>query len=307
MIGWSAQKARKRLGYFKLHRVLQSAKASLWKALGDLSANGTTRLYDRRCCNGLCFMLNATSWSDRHPRKEQLRQRIWQVLKDQEAAQGDPFGHIPNFVGAAIAAQQLASLTIWQAAQVVKCNPDSPQQPVRLQALADGKVLYMAVPQLTKPECFVEVTAAALAAKQVPLVEGATMAGALRHGRPVLFEEMQGIDVVVVGCVAVTTDGGRTGKGAGFADLELAMLREFGLVQRETAIATTVHGLQLVEELEMQVHDWPLNWIVTPGRVIETQTLLSRPVGVDWATVQPDQLAQIPMLRRLREASGLQA
>jgi 5-formyltetrahydrofolate cyclo-ligase len=249
----------------------------------------------------------STAWGDRNPTKEQLRQRIWTQLQQQGAAKGDPFGHIPNFVGAEAAAERLAALPIWQAARVVKCNPDSPQMAVRLRALAEGKRLYMAVPQLRQLECFVEVTAAALAAKQVPLAEGATMAGALRHGKPVRFEAMRGIDLVLVGCVAVTARGGRTGKGAGFADLELAMLGEFGLVQRETAIATTVHGLQLVAEteLEMQKHDWPLDWIVTPERVIETRTALPRPSGLDWETVQADQLAQIPILQRLRKGSIL--
>lgn len=243
-----------------------------------------------------------TPWSDRNHRKEQLRQRIWAELQQQGAAKRNPFGHIPNFVGAEEAAAQLAQLSIWQSAQVVKCNPDSPQQPVRLRALADGKVLYMAVPQLTQQACFVEVTAAALADKNIPLDEGASMAGALRHGRPVRFEQMQGIDLVLVGCVAVTTAGGRTGKGAGFADLELAMLGEFGLVQRDTPIATTVHELQLVggDELEMQGHDWPLDWIVMPERAVETQTLLPRPTGLDWATVQPDQLEKIPILAQLK-------
>ena len=247
----------------------------------------------------------ATPWSDRNPTKEQLRQRIWQALKDQGIAKRDPFGHIPNFIGAEAAAQRLTGLAIWKEAQVVKCNPDSPQQPVRLQALADGKVLYMAVPQLTQVECFVEVTAAELESQQVPLTEGATMAGALRHGRPVRFEEMQAIDLVMVGCVAVTAAGGRTGKGAGFADLELAMLGEFGLVQQETPIATTVHELQLVAdgELEMQAHDWPLNWIVTPEQIITTQTVLPRPSGLDWETMQPDQLAKIPILAQLKTRS----
>lgn len=245
---------------------------------------------------------HVTAWSDRNHRKEQLRQRIWSKLQQQGAAKRNPFGHIPNFVGSEAAAERLSQLAIWQNARVIKCNPDSPQQPVRLQALAAGKVLYMAVPQLTQPECFVEVTAAALTAQQVPLTVGASMAGALRHGQLVRFEQMQKIDLVLVGCVAVTSAGGRTGKGAGFADLELAMLGESGLVQRETPIATTVHGLQqvAVEELEMQSHDWPLNWIVTPEQVIETQTPLSRPTGLDWATIQPDQLEKIPILAQFK-------
>lgn len=249
-----------------------------------------------------------TPWSHRNARKTQLRQRIWAQLQQQGATPGDPVGHIPNFVGAEAAAERLAGLALWRSAQVVKCNPDSPQCPVRQRALAEGKRLYMAVPQLTQEQCFVEVTAAALAAQGLPPQAGASMAGALRHGRMVDFAAMLPVDLVLVGCVAVTATGGRMGKGAGFADLELAMLSEFGLVQSHTAIATTVHGLQIVadEALLMQPHDWPLDWVVTPERAIATETTLARPVGLDWETLQADQLAQIPILRQLqqRQSSG---
>jgi len=108
---------------------------------------------------------------------------------------------------------------------------------------------------------------------------------------------------VVVGCVAVTPDGGRTGKGAGFADLELAMLSECSLVREQTSIVTTVHDLQVVHptRLPMQPHDWPLDWVITPEQVIETRTAYQPPSGLDWAIVQPDQLEQIPVLRQLRQ------
>ena len=114
---------------------------------------------------------------------------------------------------------------------------------------------------------------------------------------------MQPIDLVIVGCVAAGPGGGRTGKGAGFADLELAMLQEFGLVQIDTPIVTTVHPLQIVEDLRlpMQAHDWALNWIVTAEQVIETNTSYPRPMGLNWDSIRPEQLEQIPILRKLRE------
>jgi 5-formyltetrahydrofolate cyclo-ligase len=91
-----------------------------------------------------------TEWSGRHPGKDQLRAEVWSRLVEQAAAGGQPFGHIPNFKGADQAAEQLAGLSIWQQARVIKSNPDSPQQPVRWRALRDGKKLYMAVPRLTQ-------------------------------------------------------------------------------------------------------------------------------------------------------------
>ena len=55
----------------------------------------------------------------------------------------------------------------------------------------------------------------------------------MEHGEPVGFEDMPKLDFCVVGCVAVTRRGGRTGKGAGFADLEQGVFRELGLVDAE--------------------------------------------------------------------------
>jgi 5-formyltetrahydrofolate cyclo-ligase len=243
-----------------------------------------------------------------HPDKDNLRAEIWSLLKEQGVSPREPFGHIPTFVGSEKAAERLAALPIWQRANAIKCNPDSPQIPVRLRALQDGKRLYMAVPRLTNTRCFVELTAEDLQQRNIPLEDAAIARKALTYGRLVSFEEMQAIDLVMVGCVAVTRNGGRTGKGAGFADLELAMLKEFGLVQSDTPIVTTVHPLQIVEEerLPMQAHDWALNWIVTPEEAIETNTTYLRPIGLDWDAIRPEQFKKIPILRQLKEQFGNQ-
>jgi 5-formyltetrahydrofolate cyclo-ligase len=247
--------------------------------------------------------LSLPEWGGRNEEKDRLRSHIWELLKTQKAAIRDPVGHIPNFVGAEQAAERLVALPLWQRAKVVKCNPDRPQFPVRLRALEDGKLLYMAVPRLTKSRCFVELNAADLQHQGIALKDAATLRGALIYGKLVTFEEMQPIDLIVTGCVAVTRNGGRTGKGAGFADLELAMMVSFHLVQPDTPIVTTVHELQVVaaEQLPMQAHDWPLDWVITPKEAIATDTLYSRPNGLDWDAIRPDQYRQIPILKHLRD------
>jgi 5-formyltetrahydrofolate cyclo-ligase len=161
----------------------------------------------------------------------------------------------------------------------------------------------MAVPKLKRKKCFVELTAEALAKKNIPMKKAATIRSALIYGRLVSFAEMEPIDLVVVGCVAASPNGGRTGKGAGFADLELAMLAEHNLMQPHTAIVTTVHDVQVVENevLPLEDHDWPLDWVVTPETVIETKTSHSRPMGLEWEAIQPDQIKSIPILKQLRK------
>ena len=246
------------------------------------------------------------SWAGRHQGKDELREEIWSLLTQHAASPSDPVGHIPDFIGSEQAAARLADLPIWWQAHVVKANPDTAQAPVRLRALCDGKILYMAVPRLTDARCFVELIADDLVRRGVDLASAARWQGALEHGRLVAFEEMQPIDLVVTGCVAVARSGGRTGKGAGFADLELGMLRQLNLVRPGTPIITTVHALQVVEDarLPMQRHDSALDWIITPDEVIETHTPYPQPRGIDWDAVQPDQYEAIPALKALRAIQG---
>lgn len=244
-----------------------------------------------------------TEWSGYHEDKDALRSAIWHQLKEQGASPREPFGHIPSFIGAQEAAGLLAELPIWRQARVIKSNPDTAHVPLRLRALQDGKKLYMAVPRLTEERCFVELAAQALAEKGVALAEAAAWQGAMAHGRLVSPDEMEPIDLVLVGCVAVSHRGGRIGKGAGFADLELGILRALGLITPATPIVAAVHPLQIVDAsaLPLQPHDWPLDWIITPAEVFETKTDYPRPSGLDWDQIRAAQYENIPILSTLRE------
>jgi 5-formyltetrahydrofolate cyclo-ligase len=94
------------------------------------------------------------SGSDLDQNKQAIREHVWALLQREGAATADVRGHIPAFVGAKEAADRLAALPAWQAAQVIKANPDRAQLPVRVAALSAGKLLYMAVPRLAKPKPF---------------------------------------------------------------------------------------------------------------------------------------------------------
>jgi 5-formyltetrahydrofolate cyclo-ligase len=250
--------------------------------------------------------MNATAWSQYHTQKEQLRQIIWTKLQTLNTVHSPCHGHIPYFIGAELAAQQLAQLDIWRNAQVIKCNPDKAQAPVRAQALAAGKTLYMAVPRLVEDYCFIELRREWLPEnleKPWDFMAIAQKETLLKLARPVKFQAMCPIDLAVVGSVAATPAGGRTGKGAGFADLELAMLQNFNLISPNTQIATTIHDAQIVtpEELPVESHDWSLDWLCTPTRAIATQHQHPRPQGLDWQKIQDQQWRSIPILRELQQ------
>src|SRR5438477_212668 len=88
-----------------------------------------------------------------------------------------------SFFPLVVAAARLAELPVWRQARVVKANPDAAQAPVRLRALSDGKILYMAVPRLTDARCFVELIADDLTRRGIDLASAARWQGALEHGR----------------------------------------------------------------------------------------------------------------------------
>jgi 5-formyltetrahydrofolate cyclo-ligase len=247
-------------------------------------------------------MSEAGRWSGRNEDKDALRNDVWGTLEAKRVNVGPVRSRIPNFAGADLAALNLSRIPAWVAARVVKCNPDPPQIPVRLRALYDGKIVYAPVPELTRGFPFVRLDPAELAAKGVEFETAATAQGFLAHGTPVEFEAMEFLDFVVVGCVAVTRAGGRTGKGGGFADLELGIFRELGKIGPETPITTTVHSTQVVDDrrLPMMGHDSALDFIATELELIDTQTPYTQPTGVDWERVETDQYESIPFLKALR-------
>src|ERR1700735_4449289 len=211
-------------------------------------------------------------WAGRSSAKAAIRDRVWSGLVQAQVNVGPVFDRIPNFVGADVAAKRLSELEEWKKARVVKCNPDPPQIPVRLRALYDGKLLFSPVPYLTKGFPYLRIDPDKLAAKGIDFETAATAQGFLQHGEPIAFEDMPKLDFCVVGCVAVTRSGGRTGKGAGFADLEHGIFRELGKTTVDTPIATTVHSTQIVENgrVVMEPHDNTLTFTATEAELIRT-------------------------------------
>jgi 5-formyltetrahydrofolate cyclo-ligase len=215
-----------------------------------------------------------------------------------------PVNRIPNFVGAEAAAERLAATPEWQRAHTVKSNPDSPQLPVRVRALVDGKLLYMAVPRLAERDPFFVLDPAQLAD---PPRRAATIKAAARSARTVALDDMQPVDLVVTGCVAVGEDGARLGKGGGFSDLELALASEAGLVDARTLVVTTVHDVQVQRPgvIPTTAHDIHVDVVVTPTRVVHCPRGRGRRrPRVVWSDLTDDKIAAIPLLGDLRARRG---
>lgn len=108
------------------------------------------------------------------------------------------------------------------------------------------------------------------------------------------------MDLVVCGSVAIgQSDGVRVGKGAGYSDLELALLTDAGLITESTTIATTVHELQVIDDvLPHDKHDFSIDLGITPTRILSftPDQPRPRPAGILVSKLQPEQLETIPAL-----------
>ncbi|ADD41701.1 5-formyltetrahydrofolate cyclo-ligase [Stackebrandtia nassauensis] len=226
--------------------------------------------------------------------KQAVRERVWTLLDEAKAVPPDSYGKIPGFFGAEQTAERLAKLDIWKRARTIKSNPDYAQLPIRARALEDGKLLYMAVPKIAGLKPFFRIDPSEL---DVPAVQAAEKATASKSAKRVGIDEMTPIDMVICGSVAVNRSGARIGKGAGYSDIEVALLIAAGLVTEETTIVATVHQLQVIEEgIPETTHDFSVDVIVTPEEVVECGNR-RRPGGIVWGEMPKEKIQAIPVLK----------
>ena len=200
--------------------------------------------------------------------KQRLREKIWREMEKSGVATFPLpcWGRIPNFVGAETAADKLRQLEEWKRAKVVFVNPDSPQRKVRENALKDGKILVMASPRLKRG--FILIEPAKVRGKER---FASTIRGAFQFG--VETQDFPKPDLIVEGSVAVDLQGHRLGKGHGYGDVEIEILeRKFG----EIPVATTVHDMQVVENVPFEEKDRKVSLIITPTRVIRVTPQLQK-------------------------------
>jgi len=241
----------------------------------------------------------------RTPWKWSIRKRIWDHLEREEIARPPrPVHHrIPNFDGAAKAAERLGDLPEFQIANCVKVNPDTPQKAVRHMVLSRGKTLLTPQPRLRTG--FFSILHKDKLPPGVTISEVTVSKGVAKHGTPVSLNDEYTVDLVVVGSTAVCpSTGARVGKGEGFAELEWGILSLQGnLDASKTLCVTTVHDDQVVEDIpagQLTKHDVPVDVIVTPTRTIRVPNRAPKPSGVFWDLLSPQKLAQIRVLQQLK-------
>ena len=228
--------------------------------------------------------------------KSAARQWVWDRLSAEGVARFPfpPHGRIPNFAGAEVAAVRLLDIEPWKSATAIKVNPDSPQRPLRAEALRRGITVFVPTPRLRGG--FKK-----LDPRRIPpdkIEAAASLSRGDRWSEEVALADMPGLDAIVCGSVAVTRDGRRCGKGEGYSDLEFAILRELG--HPPVPVATTVHDLQVVNSVPRDPTDQPLSVIATPTHAIRIKRPSAAPTGIDWTRLSVEDLEEMPILAELK-------
>ncbi len=231
--------------------------------------------------------------------KDSLRKKIWALMEEENIASFPrPVHHrIPNFVGASEAADRLTQHSIFINANVVKVNPDAPQIPVRRQVLFKGKILIMPTPRLRAGFLFVDPSKTPKSCVKY----ASTIKGAFQYGKTLDVFDIPKVDLVIAGSVAVSRDGSRIGKGGGYSEMEYGILRSLNVIGENTPVATTVHEIQIVNDIPMCEHDLSVNYIVTPKKIIETIPKRKNPSGIYWNKIPSIKLYEMPILKRIKE------
>ncbi|GAA0342760.1 5-formyltetrahydrofolate cyclo-ligase [Bacillus carboniphilus] len=228
--------------------------------------------------------------------KQDIRERIWTYLEENKLGRF-PFplkGRIPNFKGAEKAAHFVTTIPGYKDAKVIKVNPDSPQLPIRAQALRDGKTILVPTPRLKAGFIMVKP-------EWVP-AGGERRAASLSHiksyGKEIPLTDIPPIDLFFVGSVALQQDGRRVGKGEGYADREYAILRELG--NPAIPVIGTVHSGQLTDvDVPRDPFDLTVDWIATESELIETKTPYPKPEGIQWELVTEEEMNEMPVLKEI--------
>jgi 5-formyltetrahydrofolate cyclo-ligase len=203
-------------------------------------------------------------------------------------------GRIPAFASAERAAQRLFEEPEWRNARTLKVNPDSAQLAVRVEALRRGIVLYVPTPKLAGSFLCLDPGLIPPA----KFAEAATHRTMARWAQSVPLHALRQPDAIVAGSVAVTTAGKRCGKGAGYSDMEFALLLELGFEARP--VATTVHDVQVLGDFPVFSNDQPLSVICTPSQTLRIESTQSVPQGMQWERLSHADLQAMPVLAELQ-------
>ncbi|CAE7208354.1 hypothetical protein CFE70_009119 [Pyrenophora teres f. teres 0-1] len=252
------------------------------------------------------------------PDGDQNRKRIWaRVYKQllQHAIPDARFNYdfmcfTPDFRGSASVVDHLVELPCYKAAATILVTPDNSLERLRVQALKDGKRVLVATYRLRRG--FVLLHPAQI--EQSKYETAACLDGMEKPGigRPVTLAQMRDeclkVDLCVTGGLVFNAQGVTIWEGHNLFEVQWAMLQDMKILQAKTPVVAVAHSCQVVDEVELGAEkitsdrqgEVQCDWVVTPDATVEVAAAKKPTSGIDFDTVDPEGLLNIPPLQELR-------
>ncbi len=198
--------------------------------------------------------------------KQEIRGQIWEKMTEEEIAQFPLpcYGRIPNFVGVEEASKMIVKLPEFRKARFIFSAPDYVLHHIRELALENRKELLVATPQIQE---FILM-------KDIPsrmVRKAVTIKGMYQFGSQIRLNQIHSpLDMFCQGSVAIDRKGNRLGKGKGYGDREFFLLKQEGIIDKETLVVTLVHEVQIMENFSnlVRAQDVKVQIALTPSEII---------------------------------------
>jgi 5-formyltetrahydrofolate cyclo-ligase len=199
------------------------------------------------------------------------------------------------------AAERLRKLSAYRDAAAVLASPTPALFQVRVNVLADRKLLVIPTPALEKGFLLVEGSSIPF-----PKLRSAAFPG--RDNRFAELMDLSGsphrrIELMAVEALAAGKNGGILGDGSGHLDLQYAVLGTLDRLDPGVQVAALVPPDRVLENVPAAPGDVPAHWIVTPEGIERTRAEELPPPAIDWERLSEKRIRRSDTLFQLRNRS----
>jgi 5-formyltetrahydrofolate cyclo-ligase len=247
-------------------------------------------------------------------RRQVIWKRVHQELvkhaKPDSRSHYDFLSFTPDFRESSYAIARLAQLPCYQAATTILVTSDNSLEQLRLRALKDGKKVLVGTYRLRRG--FVMLSPQRIGDANLELaslLDGMERPGIGRHlSLAQMKDEGIHVDLCVTGGLAFNTRGVIVWEGQGLFEVQWALLHDIKVMAEQTPVVAVAHECQVVDEADYGLEritaekagEVQCDFIVTPERTIEVQDAVKPTTGVQFESLDPQALENIPPLQELK-------
>lgn len=252
------------------------------------------------------------------PPSPSARQLIWQHVyrtlvkhaKPDSRFHYDFLSATPDFRDSAAAIDRLVQLPCYQSASTILATPDNSLEELRYRALRDGKKVLVATYRLRRG--FVLLSPLRIRDEDMRVaswLDGMERPGVGRRVELAqLRDEGVRVDLCVLGGLAFNTRGVMLWEGQGLFEVQWALLHDMKVLGERVPVVAVAHDCQVVDEAEIGLEpirpekkaEVQCDFVVTPERVFGVEGAVKPSSGINFETVDPAALENIPPLQELK-------